>query len=73
MYVTTWSPIVRFSSRFSLPHRAIYREAFTGAHVDNVYMCRGTDQLYTMWTPMGDVTTEMGTLAMCEGSHRLLE
>ncbi|XP_064628941.1 1-deoxypentalenic acid 11-beta-hydroxylase-like [Lineus longissimus] len=53
--------------------RAIYREAFTGAHVDNVYMCRGTDQLCTMWTPMGDVTTNMGTLAVCEGSHKLPE
>ncbi|CAH1798252.1 unnamed protein product [Owenia fusiformis] len=51
--------------------RGIHREAFSGAHVDNVYMSRGTDQLYTMWTPLGDVDIEMGTLAMCEGSNHL--
>ena len=46
------------------------QEAFTGAHVDNVYMSRGTAQLFTLWTPVGDVTTDMGTLAVVEGSHR---
>ncbi|XP_078619638.1 uncharacterized protein LOC144886771 [Branchiostoma floridae x Branchiostoma japonicum] len=51
--------------------RAMYNEGFTGAHVDWVYMSRGTDQVYTMWTPLGDVTMEMGTLAVCEGSHNL--
>ncbi|CAH1224423.1 Hypp1 [Branchiostoma lanceolatum] len=51
--------------------RAMYNEGFTGAHVDWVYMSRGTDQVYTMWTPLGDVTMEMGTLAVCEGSHKL--
>ncbi|KAI8488169.1 hypothetical protein Bbelb_340180 [Branchiostoma belcheri] len=51
--------------------RAMYNEGFTGAHVDWVYMSRGTDQVFTMWTPLGDVTMEMGTLAVCEGSHKL--
>ncbi|XP_078698534.1 1-deoxypentalenic acid 11-beta-hydroxylase-like isoform X1 [Branchiostoma floridae x Branchiostoma belcheri] len=51
--------------------RAMYNEGFSGAHVDWVYMSRGTDQLFTMWTPLGDVTMEMGTLAVCEGSHKL--
>ena len=49
--------------------RGVHREAFTGAHVDNVYMSRGTSQLYTMWTPLGDVTTDMGTLAVVESSN----
>jgi len=49
--------------------RGVPRTAFTGAHVDNVYMSRGTSQLYTMWTPLGDVTTDMGTLALVESSN----
>jgi len=49
--------------------RGVHKEAFTGAHVDNVYMGRGTTELYTMWTPMGDVTVDMGTLAVVEGSN----
>jgi len=34
-------------------------------------MSRGSTNLYTMWTPFGDVSVEMGTLAVCEGSNRL--
>eukprot|EP01098_Paradermamoeba_levis_P004434 TRINITY_DN1902_c0_g1_i2.p1 TRINITY_DN1902_c0_g1~~TRINITY_DN1902_c0_g1_i2.p1 ORF type:complete len:348 (+),score=131.00 TRINITY_DN1902_c0_g1_i2:82-1044(+) len=49
--------------------RAMYNEGYTGAHVDNVYMGRGTTQLYTMWVPFGDIPVEMGTLAMLEGSN----
>ena len=49
--------------------RGVHREAFTGAHVDNVYMSRGTSELYTMWTPLGDVTMDMGTLALVESSN----
>lgn len=52
-------------------YRGIHREAFTGVHVDRVYMNRGTPNLYTMWTPFGDVTLEMGCLAVCEGSNSL--
>lgn len=33
--------------------RAVPRDGFTGAHVDNVYMGRGTERLLTMWTPVG--------------------
>ncbi|XP_005112039.2 1-deoxypentalenic acid 11-beta-hydroxylase [Aplysia californica] len=51
--------------------RAMHHEGFTGVHVDNVYMSRGSADLLTLWTPMGDVTVEMGVLAVCEGSHRL--
>ena len=49
--------------------RGVHKDAFTGAHVDNVYMGRGTSELYTMWTPMGDVNVDMGTLAVVEGSN----
>ena len=49
--------------------RGVYKDAFTGAHVDNVYMGRGTQELFTMWTPIGDTTVDMGALAIVEGSH----
>ncbi|KAL4232958.1 hypothetical protein ACF0H5_007646 [Mactra antiquata] len=51
--------------------RAVHRQAFTGAHVDNVYMARGTSNLLTMWTPFGDVDPTIGCLAVCEGSNKL--
>ncbi|XP_048766849.1 uncharacterized protein LOC125673933 [Ostrea edulis] len=51
--------------------RGINRKQFTGAHVDNVYMGRGSKNLYTVWTPFGDTSVEMGTLAVCEGSNSL--
>ncbi|HZO91722.1 MAG TPA: phytanoyl-CoA dioxygenase family protein [Chthonomonadaceae bacterium] len=43
---------------------------FTGAHYDIVYMGRGTHNVYTTWTPLGDVPYEMGPLALLVGSHR---
>jgi hypothetical protein len=39
-------------------------------HYDHVYMNRGTDQLYTVWTPLGDVPIEDGPILLVEGSHR---
>jgi len=50
--------------------RGVHREGFTGAHVDNVYMGRGTSELLTMWTPFGDVSLDMGCLAVVEASHK---
>jgi hypothetical protein len=43
----------------------------TGAHVDNVYMSRGSERVHTSWTPLGDVPLELGPLAILVGSHRL--
>lgn len=43
----------------------------TGAHLDVVYMGRGTPHLLTCWTPWGDIAPEQGTLAILVGSHRL--
>ena len=51
--------------------RAVPREKFTGAHVDSVYMSRGTDKLLTTWIPFGINPLERGGLCICEGSHRL--
>jgi ectoine hydroxylase-related dioxygenase (phytanoyl-CoA dioxygenase family) len=42
----------------------------TGIHSDIVYMGRGTKDLYSCWTPIGDTTVEMGPLVICLGSHR---
>ncbi len=45
----------------------------TQPHCDIVYMGRGTRQLYTSWTPLGDVPYEMGGLMVLEHSHRIEE
>ena len=47
--------------------------AASPVHCDMVYMGRGTKELYTLWTPLGRLTPDMGTLAICPGSHRWQE
>lgn len=52
--------------------RGVRRGEFTGAHYDVVYMGRGSiDKLFTVWTPLSDVSTDLGSLALCVGSHNL--
>ncbi|MGH3146893.1 MAG: phytanoyl-CoA dioxygenase family protein, partial [Rubrobacter sp.] len=43
----------------------------THPHGDVVFMGRGTHDLYTAWTPLGDVDYELGGLMVLEGSNRL--
>ncbi|ESP87081.1 phytanoyl-CoA dioxygenase family protein [Candidatus Halobonum tyrrellensis] len=43
---------------------------FTGFHVDRIFVGRGTEQLYTVWRPIGDCPLEQGPLVVCPGSHR---
>lgn len=50
--------------------RSVTTGGFTGSHYDVVYMGRGTKNLYTLWTPLGRVSYELGGLAILEGSHR---
>jgi len=50
--------------------RAVAPGIATPPHMDIVYMGRGTKQLYTAWTPYGDVPRHMGGLMILEGSHR---
>lgn len=50
--------------------RVVAQGNFTGAHYDIVYMGRGTTNVYTVWTPLGDLPYEMGPLAILVGSHR---
>jgi hypothetical protein len=43
----------------------------TNSHCDIVYMGRGErEQLFTAWTPMGDIDFQEGGLMILEGSHR---
>jgi hypothetical protein len=51
--------------------RAIAPGHGTHPHGDVVFMGRGTHDLYTAWTPLGDVDYELGGLMILEGSHRL--
>jgi hypothetical protein len=41
----------------------------TPPHYDVVYMGRGTKNLYTTWTPLGDVDFNQGGLMILENSH----
>lgn len=50
--------------------RAVKKGHNSGAHFDVIYMGRGTLNLYTVWTPLGDLSYEMGTLAILPGAHR---
>ena len=51
--------------------RGVGNEQYTGAHYDFVYMGQGSANLHTVWIPFGDTPVQMGTLAMCVGSHDL--
>jgi hypothetical protein len=51
--------------------RAVAPGLGTYPHCDIVYMGRGTPNLCTSWTPLGDVSLEMGGLMILEGSHQL--
>ncbi len=43
----------------------------TMSHCDVVYMGRGeTQQLFTVWTPLGDIDFAQGGLMVLDGSHR---
>jgi ectoine hydroxylase-related dioxygenase (phytanoyl-CoA dioxygenase family) len=56
--------------------RAVAPGKGTPCHLDSVYMNRGTHNLYTAWTPIGDVDFEQGGLIVLERSnhhHRLRE
>ncbi|MDA3963794.1 MAG: phytanoyl-CoA dioxygenase family protein [Planctomycetota bacterium] len=50
--------------------RIMERGGCTGAHVDRVYMGRGSERLTTSWISLGDTPMQMGGLALLEQSHR---
>jgi hypothetical protein len=41
----------------------------THAHMDTVFMNRGSDRVLTAWTPLGDLPLRMGGVAVLEASH----
>lgn len=43
----------------------------TSPHCDVVYMGRGTSNLYTSWTPMGNAPLLEGPLCVIPGSHKI--
>ena len=51
--------------------RALSTGHGTPPHCDIVYMGRGTKNLYTAWTPLGDTPLEMGGLMVLEDSLKL--
>lgn len=50
--------------------RAMPPNRGTPPHCDIVYMSRGTANLYTSWTPLGDISYEIGGLMILEKSNR---
>lgn len=43
----------------------------TAPHCDSVYMGRGTQRLFTSWTPLMEITPDIGGLTLMPGSHRI--
>jgi hypothetical protein len=75
-------PIMEFFDRFlggpsrSFDYiwvRTVRPGGATGCHYDQVYMGRGTANLYTAWIPMGDVPVSDGSLLLLERSNHLEE
>ncbi|HEY0074580.1 MAG TPA: phytanoyl-CoA dioxygenase family protein [Abditibacteriaceae bacterium] len=50
--------------------RAVSPGRATPPHMDVVYMGRGTQKLFTSWTPLGDIDLETGGLIVLEKSHQ---
>lgn len=50
--------------------RAIAPGVGSDPHLDIVFMGRGTPNVMTAWTPLGDISLEAGGLIVLEGSHQ---
>ncbi len=50
--------------------RAVTPGSGTAPHCDIIYMGRGTTNLFTAWTSLGDIPREIGGLMILEGSHK---
>ena len=49
--------------------RAVPTNGFTGLHFDRVYMGQGSPRLLTLWLPLGDTPSVLGSLLVAPGSH----
>ncbi len=45
-------------------------DAGSPIHYDIVFMGRGTQALYSCWTPFGDISLDMGPIVFCLGSNQ---
>jgi ectoine hydroxylase-related dioxygenase (phytanoyl-CoA dioxygenase family) len=61
---------VFLNKRKILRHILPNSEEATGAHYDLVYLRQGTDQIFTVWIPLGDCAVQDGSLMYLEGSHK---
>ena len=59
-------PVVTFDYKWL---RMVGTGSSTGVHYDIVYMSKGTQNLHTVWCPFGEVSLELGGLAVCAGSQ----
>ena len=50
--------------------RTVGKGSGSKTHCDSVYMGRGTKNMLTCWTPIGDVSPQMGGLAGFLNSHK---
>jgi len=50
--------------------RGVQQNGYTGIHHDRVYLGGGSQQLHTVWIPLGDIPKEQGTLLVCKDSHK---
>jgi ectoine hydroxylase-related dioxygenase (phytanoyl-CoA dioxygenase family) len=60
-------PVVHFDFQWL---RTMHPGRASAFHFDHVYMNRGTDHLYTVWTPLGDVALDEGPILLLEDSHK---
>jgi ectoine hydroxylase-related dioxygenase (phytanoyl-CoA dioxygenase family) len=49
--------------------RAMHPGRASAFHFDHVYMNRGTSNLFTVWTPLGDIELVEGPILLLENSH----
>lgn len=64
---------VFLNKRKILRHIKAGSDQATGAHYDLVYLRQGSDQVFTVWMPLGDCAVQDGGLMYLEGSHKFFQ
>lgn len=60
-------PVITFDKRWL---RCMAKGGHNHFHYDSVYVGRGTQNRYTMWSALTDIDLENGPLVICLGSHK---
>ncbi len=60
-------PVITFDKRWL---RCMAKGGHNHFHYDSVYVGRGTQNRYTMWSALTDIDLENGPLVICLGSHQ---